>query len=117
LSAAAVLFPLGGPRLSTILGIAVFLTLAIARGDREPALACVAWLFGFEAIFQATILALGRTGVLGPLHSFAYLVVAAILLPWITRAGVKPSRRAVGVRGVGCRWLPCQRERTRTGRL
>lgn len=97
MSAASILFPLGGPRLSTIAFIAVMITLAIGRGDKRPAVACAAWLFGWEALFQVVTLALGRIGGLGPLHSIMYLVIAAFLLPWATfRVGVKPSLPLLG---------------------
>lgn len=85
----SILFPLG-VRLSTWLGIALFLYLALARRDRLPLYACLAWLLGFEAAFQIASLALGRlpVGSDGPIF---VVVVGAIGLPWLTRRGARPS--------------------------
>ena len=85
-----ILFPLGGPRLTTILALAVFLAIAITRGEKKPALACLAWLFGFEFLFEATTFALGRPE-LGAIHAATYIIIGALLLPWLTRRGVIPS--------------------------
>jgi hypothetical protein len=53
-SAQSILFPPGGARLSTVLVFAAFLALAVKRHDLKPAVAAVAWLVGFELLFEAT---------------------------------------------------------------
>jgi hypothetical protein len=47
-NAGTILFSAGGARLSTVLLLAAFLTLAVTRRDFRPAIAAVAWLIGFE---------------------------------------------------------------------
>lgn len=89
--AGTVLFPLSGVRLTTILAISLFLAIAITREDRRYAYACVAWLFSFEAVFEATALATGRKESLGAPHALSYVAAAAVLLPWVWRHGVRPS--------------------------
>jgi hypothetical protein len=85
------LFPLGGVRLTTNLIIAHFLTLAITWGNRRPALACLAWLFSFEAVFEVVSLVTGHGNTLGPIHASMYVVLAAVIVPWTYRRGVRPS--------------------------
>lgn len=92
MSATSILFPLYGPRLTTILAIALFFTLAITQHDRLPVYSCLAWLFGWEAVFEATTWALGRPE-LGVPHVALYLVVCVVALPWLTRKGARPDWR------------------------
>ena len=84
-----ILFPFG-VRLSTWLGVVAFLCVALARRDRVPLYACLAWLLGFEAAFQIASLALGRlpVGSGGPIFVVA---AGAVALPWLTRRGARPS--------------------------
>ena len=85
-----ILFPLGGPRLTSILALSLFLALAIGRHDRRPIYACLAWMFGFEALFEATTLALGRPEV-NTLHVLFYVILGLILVPVLGRHGARPS--------------------------
>jgi hypothetical protein len=50
----SVLFPFLGVRLSTWLALAVFVMLAAWRSDRKPLIAGMAWLAGFEAVYQSS---------------------------------------------------------------
>ena len=92
-SVASILFPVGGgPRLSTIVAISLFLTLAIAWEEKRPVLACLAWLFSFEVAFQVTSLAFG--------HHVEFLLLGLGLVlvpPWLTRRGAKPSLSLLAV--------------------
>jgi len=100
-SVASILFPVGGgPRLSTILAISLFLTLAIAWGEKRPVLACLAWLFSFEVAFQVTSLAFGH-------HvEFLLLGLGLVLLPWLTQRGAKPSLSFLAVAfGLFAAWI------------
>lgn len=54
LDAGKVLFPFNGPRLSTDVTFAAFMGLAVWRQDPRPAIAGIAWLIGFENLFEAT---------------------------------------------------------------
>ena len=85
----AVLFPLG-VRLSTWLAIAAFFAVELYRRDRVSLYALIAWLFSFEAVFEATQLAFGHDKRLGPIHVVFWLVLAAVLLPILWRHGARP---------------------------
>lgn len=52
--AGTILFPVNGPRLSTDVMLAAFLVLAVWRHDPKPAFAGIAWIVGFENLFEAT---------------------------------------------------------------
>ena len=90
LDAATILFPTGNTRLSTIVAFSAFLALAIARRSWLPIASCLAWLFGFEAAFNATLLALGRPAALDPIHFALYLAVGIGVPIWLARRGVRP---------------------------
>lgn len=57
--ATAIFFP-GGVRLSTWLTLLVFLGLTAWRADVRPFLACLAWLWGFEAVYQIMCILTGN---------------------------------------------------------
>jgi hypothetical protein len=88
--AATILFPTGNTRLSTIVAFAAFIALAIMRRSSLPIVGCLAWLFGFEAAFNATVLALGRPAALDTIHFVPYLLIGIVLPFWLARRGVRP---------------------------
>jgi hypothetical protein len=90
IDAATILFPTGNARLSTIVAFSAFVALALVRRSWLPIAACLAWLFGFEAAFNATLLALGRPAALDPIHFVLYLVAGIVLPVWLARRGVRP---------------------------
>lgn len=84
------LFPLD-VRLSTWLALAAFAATPLIRPGLATLYACVAWLFGFEAAFQATALTLGHplpVGLDGPIF---FVVVGSGVVIWLSRRGVRPS--------------------------
>jgi len=83
-SAGTFLFPVGGARLSTVLLLAAFLTLAVARRDHRPAVAAVAWLVGFELLFEATRRPDGW-------HAVVLIGVAGVGIAALARKGIAPS--------------------------
>lgn len=86
------LFPLG-IRLSTWVTLAAFGLWAAWCSEREPLLAAVAWLAGFEAAYQAAAMLLHTphpVPVIGPV-SISLLVgmpVAAVAMTWL---GARPD--------------------------
>ena len=94
--AVQILFPLGGPRLLSILALSAFVALAISRHDRKPVYACLAWMFGFEALFEATTLALGRPEV-NTLHVLFYVALGGLVVPLTARTGVTVSWPLLGL--------------------
>lgn len=95
MTAAAVLFPLG-VRLSTWVVLAVFVAVAVRRDEWPPVLAAAAWLTGWEATFQVASFASGNLPV-GPVGPTFLVVVGAVTVPIVTRAGVHPDLRLLGV--------------------
>ncbi|MDX6480022.1 MAG: hypothetical protein QOG85_532 [Gaiellaceae bacterium] len=91
IDAATILFPTGNTRLSTIVAFAAFVALALMRRSWLPLAGCVAWLFGFEAAFNATVLALGRPAALDALHFVPYLALGAGLPFLLARRAARPN--------------------------
>jgi len=89
--AAHVLFPTGNARLSTIVAVSAFVALAIMRRSWLPVAGCLAWLFGFEAAFNTTVLALGRPAPLDALHYVPYLAIGIVVPFVLARRGVRPD--------------------------
>lgn len=89
-NAASVLFPSGNARLSTIAAFAAFVALAIMVRSWRPVVACLAWLFGFEALFNLTGILLGRPAVLDPIHFGIYLFLGLCGPLWLVRGGWRP---------------------------
>jgi hypothetical protein len=83
-NAATILFPAGGARLSTVLLLAAFLTLAVTRRDFRPAIAAVAWLVGFEMLFEATRRPDGW-------HAIVFIASAVVGIVLLARKGIAPS--------------------------
>ena len=102
IDAAPILFPTGNTRLSTIVVFSAFIALAIGRRSWLPIAGCLAWLFGFEAAFNATMLALGHPAALDPIHFAVYLVIGIVLPFWLARRGVRPNWWLLG--GAGVLW-------------
>lgn len=92
-SAGTILFPTPTARLSSILIVSAFVSIAVKRHEWKPVLACVAWAFGFEAVLDTTYLVLGKHDALGHFHTIFYVVLGIVLIPWITRRGVTPDWR------------------------
>jgi hypothetical protein len=100
-----ILFPGGALRLSTALAIGAFGAVAITRGARAPLLAMVAWLVGYEAVFEATAYAFGHDATLGAFHAFFWVVAGLIVVPYAWRRGVRPeSRLTVAAAAVFAVW-------------
>lgn len=91
MNAAAILFPFG-VRLSTEITCDVFLALAIRRRDWKPLLAAWTWLWGFEAAYDASVLAFRHpTAGERPLPAF-YLILGVATVVWMTfRIRVRPA--------------------------
>ena len=89
--AAQILFPTGNARLTTLLAFAAFIALAIQRRSWFPVVACVAWLSGYEAALNITLIALGRPQTLDPLHFSVYLALAILGPLGLARRGYPPS--------------------------
>ena len=89
--AAQVLFPTGNARLTTLLAFAAFIALAAQRRSWLPVLACMAWLSGFEAALNLTLLALGRAADLDRIHFIVYLALAVLIPIGLARRGYPPS--------------------------
>jgi len=83
-SAQTILFPPGGVRLSTLLLFAAFLALAVTRRDHRPAVAAVAWLIGFELLFEAT-----RRPY--EWHWILFVAVDIVGIALLARKGIAPS--------------------------
>lgn len=91
---AQLLFPLG-VRLSTWIGAACFVVVAVRRRDQRPLLAAAAWLTGFEAVFEFLLLALGVTHVGSGAPLFP-IIVCTFSIVWLTRQGILPDWRFLG---------------------
>jgi len=83
-NAGTILFPVNGPRLSTDVVFAVFLVLAAWRHDPRPAIAGIAWIVGFENLFEAT----RRPHVW---HWILYVAVDVVAIVLLARKGIRPS--------------------------
>ena len=88
MNAAAILFPFG-VRLSTWVAAAAFLALAAYRRDCRPLLAAVAWIWGFEIVFQLTSIAAEHhdASVAGRL---GYILVGVPIIVCVT-AWIRPD--------------------------
>lgn len=91
-SAAEILCPFGAVRLTTVLAMSLFATLAIAWQARGPIIAGLAWLLGFEAVFQATALAVGHPLPVGSAWAVFWLIAGAGVVTWATWRGHRPLR-------------------------
>jgi len=80
-------------RTSTWATILVFMAVMVARKDWAVMVACMAWLWGFEAAYQITSYVMGTNALPGDLWWFTAFGAASILLaarfrvpvswPWI----------------------------------
>ena len=101
----AILFPFG-VRLSTWLAIGAFSGLAVSRRSWRPILAGWAWIWGFEAAYDATQLALGKVPSQVRAEPVFYLVIGAFTVAWMTyRARVRPSPLLVLVVPFWVAWI------------
>lgn len=89
MNAAAILFPLG-VRLSTWLAATAFLGLAAYRRDFRPFLAAVAWIWGFEVVFEMTSIASGHHHA-SVAARLGYILVGVPIVVCVT-AWVRPDR-------------------------
>jgi hypothetical protein len=97
--AGTILFPVNGPRLSTDVMLAAFLVLAVRRHDPKPAIAGIAWIVGFENLFEAT----RRPHVW---HWILYVAVDVIGIVLLARKGIAPSTLLLaGTLAVWAAWL------------
>ena len=103
-SASQIICPLSGVRLSTIIVLSAFVALTVTRGDRRPLLACLAWLLGFEAAYQVTLLAMGGRLVLGLFAAVFDIVAGCVVVAWAWRRGVRVWWPAFLV--VAALWIP-----------
>ena len=88
INATTVFFP-GGVRLSTWVTVIVFLVLAAWRADGRPFLACLAWLWGFEAAYQLTCIVTGNGS---PASTAPVLIAVGVISVTVAaRRGVLPS--------------------------
>ena len=83
-NAGTILFPVNGPRLSTDVLLAAFLVLAAWRHDPRPAIAAIAWIVGFENLFEAT-----RRPHMW--HWILFVAVNVIGMALLARKGIAPS--------------------------
>jgi hypothetical protein len=83
-NAGTILFPVNGPRLSTDVMLAAFLVLAAWRHDPRPAIAGIAWIVGFENLFEAT----RRPHAW---HWTLYVAVDVVGIAILARKGIRPS--------------------------
>jgi hypothetical protein len=90
-NAATILFPSGQARLSTILMLAAFFTLAIARGSWLPVLACAGWLAGFEAALNIAEESVHHHRSIDDIHFVVYLALSIFTLFWLAHRHAGPS--------------------------
>jgi hypothetical protein len=83
-SARSIIWPGDQVRLSTVLVLAAFLALAVTRQDHRPAVAAVAWLVGFELLFEAT-----RRPY--EWHWILFVAVDIVGIVLLARKGIAPS--------------------------
>jgi hypothetical protein len=83
-NAGEIIFPVHGPRLSTDVMLAAFLVVALWRRDPRPLVAGIAWMIGFENLFEAT----RRPHVW---HWIVFVAVNVIGMTLLARKGVAPS--------------------------
>jgi hypothetical protein len=85
----AILFPLG-VRLSTWLMALVFVALAVKRRDSLPILALLAWLFAFEAAYDAASIGLRPWSQGFVPAAVFFLILGTATVVWMTSNGVRP---------------------------
>lgn len=91
--------PVAGIRISTLVLLALFAVLGVKREDRRFWLAAVAWLGGFEVVYQvASVVAHPLPGwKWGP---FLLMGIGSILVVVATVRGVRPSLPLMMLTGV-----------------
>jgi hypothetical protein len=90
-SAAPILFPLG-VRLSTWIGLAVFISFAAVHRDKRFLIAGLVWMTGFEATYDIS------SFIVAPSHwskNALFFVISVFTLFWFRHA-VKPDWRLMG---------------------
>lgn len=85
--AGPILFP--AARLSTVLMFSAFGALAVMRRDHRPVVAAVAWLVGFEWLFEATRRPYGW-------HWVVLIAVDVVGIALLARKGIAPSPLLLG---------------------
>lgn len=87
-----VIFAGGSVRLSTVLGLAAFALLAVARRDWRPAAAAVVWMVGYEAAFTAAQ-RFSHDHRDGLVHGAVWAALLAPILVLLARRGVRLDLR------------------------
>lgn len=90
----AILFPLG-VRLSTWLALLAFMLIAAWRSERQPVLAGIAWLAGFEGAYQVAAMLIhtpSSVPFIGPV-SISLIVGMPLIAAAATMLGARPDRR------------------------
>jgi hypothetical protein len=101
-----ILYPSGNARLSTVVALSAFVALAVVRRSWLPVVACLVWLFGFEAALNVTMVALGRPATLDEFHFVGYLVVSVSGGVWLGHRRAGPEWRLLpGVAAVWIAWV------------
>lgn len=95
-------------RLTTWLTVLVFVLIAAWRSERQPVIACLTWLAGFEAAYQAAAMVLRTPSpirLIGPV-SISLLVGMPLIAAAMTLLGARPEPRllTLGLL-VFCVWL------------
>jgi len=80
----------GDVRLTSVIAVALFATLALAQHRWLPILAMLAWAFGFEFFFEAAELTVGNGDALGATHIVWEFAAGLVFVPLAWRAGARP---------------------------
>ena len=99
---AELLFPAFGVRLSTWLALFVFAGIAAWRSEREPLLAALAWLAGFEGAYQVAAVLLHtppRLPFIGSI-SISLIVGMPLIAVAMTLLGARPDPVLLGLAAV-----------------